>query len=370
MWAELGRDTIRGYILGISQEQPKLNEKTAEAVMKALDAARAKVESQQEKFRATFDKLGSYAARAFEGRTTKILEAITARFDAAIAEWQGYADALTPAEKQLAEIQAREAQLSRDAAVAAAQAAVNTADTAEARNAALEQLRQANLANTVAALEATAAAERLAQQATAAEKIKALEEEKARELQNAEEVRRLRAEKLDEQLANLRERLAKHPEEHKKIQKKILALLDKFGIDYEQAGLDMGTAFAAGLEDSVAAVKKAAKTLADLVAQYLPHSPAEKGPLARTDFFRGFGDMLAANLLSGAGALNAAAARMAGGAAGGLGSLYAPAIDGGSGMHTDVRVFIGDQELRGIVRYEVATENTRVARTLLSGRVV
>ena len=75
--------------------------------------------------------------------------------------------------------------------------------------------------------------------------------------------------------------------------------------------------------------------------------------------------MLAANLLRGAGALSSASARMAGIAAAPF-SMTAPAIAGG-GSTTQVRVYIGDTELRGIVHSEVVGEQNRVAQTLLSG---
>jgi phage-related protein len=39
----------------------------------------------------------------------------------------------------------------------------------------------------------------------------------------------------------------------------------------------------------------------------------------------------------------------------------------GGGGPVEVRVFIGDQELRGLVRHEVVTQNNRVAQTLLAG---
>jgi hypothetical protein len=387
LWAELGADTIRGYIVGLTTEEPKLKEKTRDVMLKALEAARAAVEAQQERFRATFDRLGEFAGRAFEGRTQAILAGIGARYDAVLAGIEqraqaatsgirGLAEALTPAEKAIADIQAAEEARRRDTAVQQAQAAIAAAQTEEARIAAVEQLRQAEQAREIARLQAIAVEERKAQEARAAmltavaeqaakAQAAAVEKQRAKALQNAEEQRRQAAEKLDEQLENLRERLAKHPEEQAKIQKQILRLLNSYGVDYKQAGLDLGKAFAKGLDDAQDDVARSAKALAAVVARYLPHSPAESGPLARTDFFRGFGQMLATNLLSGAGALQSAASRMAGVAAAPL-SLQAPAITGG-GTSTQVRVFIGDTELRGIVRTEINSSNTGIARTLLAG---
>ena len=194
---------------------------------KALDAARVAVERKQESLRATFDRLGEYAGRAFEGRTAAILSKIGARFDAAIGRWGDFASALTPAEAQLRGLQASEEQRQRDLAMQSATAARDAAETEEQRLAAIEQLRQASLAQQLHDLQAVAAQERLAQEQAAAAQIATLEAQKARELQNAEERRRQAGVTLDAQLTDLQERLAKHPEEHAKIQRQVLALLKR-----------------------------------------------------------------------------------------------------------------------------------------------
>ena len=364
----LGVDTIQGYILGIDTEAPKMAKKTAEATQKALDAARTVVEAQQERFRASFDKLGEYAARAFEGRTQAILDSITARFDAAIGRWQTYADKLTPAEKKLEEIQRAEAERQRAAELAAAQAALAAAESEQQKIDALERIRQANLANQTARLQAEAQAQRAAQEKRAAEEVAELEKKKKRQLQNAEERRRNEAEKLDEQIENLKERLAKHPEEHDKIQKRIIQLLKGHGVSFKNAGKDLGEAFAEGLRDSAGAVERAAEHLAKTVAKYLPRSPAEKGPLARTDYFEGFGSMLAANMTAGTGALSGAAAQLASAAVPGMGG-QAQGVIASSAAPLQVRVYIGERELTDLVRVEVHEANTGLARTLLAGAV-
>ncbi|MCZ7536294.1 MAG: hypothetical protein M5T61_10440 [Acidimicrobiia bacterium] len=42
------------------------------------------------------------------------------------------------------------------------------------------------------------------------------------------------------------ESLAKHPEQHDKIQKKIINLLKRYGVDYKGAGINVGLAIAEG----------------------------------------------------------------------------------------------------------------------------
>lgn len=343
LWAQLGVDTIRGYILGIDQSLPTLKGKSAEAMQVALDAARQRVEASQGRFRAAFERLADFAGRAFEGRTQQLLAGINRQFDQA-----------TPAEAALTAIQQQEAERQRQTELAEAQAAVAAAATADERVAAAERLRQARLAITVAGLEQQATVERAAREA-----------QRATAIQEAEEQRRQQGLALDQQLEQLREKLAEHPKARKKVHQQIMALLGRFGIDYKQAGEDAGEQFAKGLKASEKQVEKAASSLAKVVAKYLPHSPAEKGPLARTDFFRGFGAMLAANMMRGAGALERAAGGLAGAATAGLTPGLVGAAGGGP---VSVRVFIGERELTGIVRTEVESQDQRTAQVLLAGR--
>jgi phage-related protein len=322
---------LAGLEQGIAKEQAVL-ERRAGAMQAALEKARAVVERHQVTLVAAFDKLGEYARRAFEAQTEKMIQGIEQKFAKAASKIRAEADALasqinanfdsqvggvqawgrelTESEKALQQIRDTEAQRGRDATLAAAQTALAKAqeitDTQE-RNAAIiaatEQLRQAELSITVAGLEEKAAAERAARDASAtaqvaaleaqraaelaaneqrlAEQLAALDKAKTQEAQNLEERRRQLGEKLDAQLELLRNRLAKHPEEYDKIQKKIVKLLKAYDGDFKTAGENLGEAFAKGIDASARAVEKSAKNLAQIVAKYLPHSPAEKGPLSK-----------------------------------------------------------------------------------------
>ena len=291
----LGGNIIENFILGISAKQPQFTGKLAQAAQQALEAAKAKVESYQGVLGDAFGKLGDYVKRVFDAKTQNLLDNVSRKFDAQIAKWQNYAQALTPAEKALAAIDAQEEQRGRESALAAAQAALAKAEAMEAGlereqavAAAREQLRLAELANTRAALQAQAEVERAAREAEAAAHIAKLEATKARELQNLEERRRQLGEQLDQQLATLQERLAKHPEEHDKIQKRIQALLKSYGVPMQKSGELLGKAFARGIRDSFDDVERAARKLAEIVAKYVPHSPAEKGPLSRPIDWQGY----------------------------------------------------------------------------------
>jgi TP901 family phage tail tape measure protein len=285
--AVLGRDFVEGFILGITEKTPALKGKVTQAVVDSLQAARDRVGSFQSVFGDAFGKLGEFASRAFEAKTQQLLDKVAAKFDRQISRWKGYADAMTPAEKELAALDAAEDRRSRAAALRTAQDALEQAEAMEegverekAIAAAKEQIRQAELANRRFALQQQAETERAAREQEAAEHIAKLEAAKQRELQNLEERRRQLGEKLDEQLATLQERLSKHPEEYDKIQKRIQALLRSYGIPMQASGKLLGQAFAKGLDDAADEVAKSAKKLAQIVEKYLRlRSPAEAGPM-------------------------------------------------------------------------------------------
>jgi hypothetical protein len=334
VFAEIGDNVVAGFILGIDQNMPSLTGKGAEAMQKFLEAAREQVSKAQGVVGDAFGNLGDFAKRAFEAKTAQMLDRISAKFDKAIGKWQAYADAATPAEKQLAELDAAEAKRSREKALqdannqlTAAQAMDEGVAKEQAVADAKEAIRQAELANTRAGLEALAETQRAAREKEAAAHIASLEQQRDRELQNLEERRRQTGEKLDEQLADLQTRLAKHPEEYDKIQKQIIALLNRYGVTYKASGKLLGEAFANGLRAAERDVRNAAKSLAQIVADYLEHhSPAKVGPLSRSDkFLDPLGGMLAKQLLAGRSTLADASAKMAGsvrvgGAGGGVAS--------------------------------------------------
>lgn len=293
----LGGDIIANFVLGVTAAAPQFTGKLAQAAEQALEAARATVQRYQGVLGDAFARLGDFVRRAFEAKTADLLSKVEQRFDAQIARWRKYADAMTPAERELAKLNAAEDARSRQNAVRLAQDALTEAlamaagvERDRAVAAAKEQIRQADLANTRAALEARAATERAMSDALAAEQIAALEAAKARELQNLEERRRQLGESLDAQLATLQGKLAQQPEEYAKIQRQIVALLASYGIQMRASGKLLGEAFAAGLDSSAKSVQKAAKNLANIVARYLRlSSPAEAGPLASLDtWFSGF----------------------------------------------------------------------------------
>jgi hypothetical protein len=285
------------------------------------------VSAQQDRLGDAFSKLGEYVSRRFAAKTEAELDKISARFDRMIAQVQARADAATPAERALAALDASEAARDRQRAQEEAQAQLTAAQAMEegvekerAVAAAKEAIRQAELAQRRAQLEAIAQEERAKADERAAVQIAKLEEAKQRELQNLEERRRQQGEALDRQLEQLANRLSKHPEEYDKIQKKVQNLLASYGIPMQKAGENLGKAFARGLREAADDVEAGAKKLADIVAKYLKlKSPAEKGPMSDLDrWWKPLGPMLAKQMMLppvavGAGAMAAHGLGMAAG---------------------------------------------------------
>lgn len=86
---------------------------------------------------------------------------------------------------------------------------------------------------------------------------------------------------FDKELKALQTALARKPGEWRRANEQVLALLDRYGVTYEQSGARLGQAFADGLRRQAALVEGAARSLAAAAASQLKvASPAQRGPLA------------------------------------------------------------------------------------------
>ena len=260
-WVDkLGKPLGEGIVLGFLLGSADLPSNVTDRVRGALDKAKTAVESMQGVMSSAFSTLADKAMSAFDAKTSAML----AKLKVTVA-MTGYSFTFgeggeTPAETILRqETEARD-EAARQAALTAAQASGDAQAISDAEWA----IRQA-------ALQKTAEQERAAAVATL---------DTAR--LNLQARRDLQKEHLTAQLADLQEQLEKHPKAYKKIHKKILKLYkDEFGPGYKTAGLNLGNAFATGLEDSFGDLEKAAKKFAQILEKYLKlKSPAEKGPLS------------------------------------------------------------------------------------------
>ena len=275
------------YVLGITQTAPKISGEMGSAVSGALEAVKTKVAAAQGGVTAAFAKLGAAAVAAFNAKTALMGAGITARFDKQLKAIAGYGDTLTKSEAALKALDQAEETRSRNLAVqsaaaqlAAANAMVEGPEKEQALAAAKEAVRQADLANQRAALQASAEAER----AAATTRIAQIEADRDAALAKLDESRARQAEKLAQQFTDLGAFLAKHPAEYDKTAARIKKILDKLGIDIQVSGRTVGQAYAKGIDSAAADVEKAAKRLAAIVRSNLEtHSPAKEGPLSTLD---------------------------------------------------------------------------------------
>ena len=162
-------------------------------------------------------------------------------------------------------------------------------DAAEAEKAAATAKAELAKTSSTAAAEAQKAGITTAADLEKAGDIAAAEAEKAtttaeRELKrlNYTASRELHKEHLEAHLAQLQTYLAKHPEEYKKVQKKLMKMFKtEFGPQFKTAGANLGLAFATGMAQSFRALQNAAHQFATILERYLRlHSPAKTGPLS------------------------------------------------------------------------------------------
>jgi TP901 family phage tail tape measure protein len=121
----------------------------------------------------------------------------------------------------------------------------------------------------------------------------ALEKKAAKEEENWKTQREKGRTSLENQLNDLVKALAEHPGKWRFYQNKVLKVIDSFLGPFMKSGRGLGTAFANGLDQAREDVEKAAKKLAQAAKDYMPSSPAKKGPLSElpdfTDYMlRGF----------------------------------------------------------------------------------
>lgn len=86
---------------------------------------------------------------------------------------------------------------------------------------------------------------------------------------------------MDIALRALEDHLKKVGASHKQAQDAILKLLEDYGSKYEGVGSGFVDHFIKGLMNRIKNVSGAAEAIAKELAKYLPHSPAEKGPLSK-----------------------------------------------------------------------------------------
>jgi Zn finger protein HypA/HybF involved in hydrogenase expression len=260
--AEIGKPIADGIILGFLEGTANLPSKMSSVLRAALEQARKTVSQEVSKIGTEFGKIKSIADQALQ-----------AMFPTSAAD--------TPAGKQLAALQAAHDAAAAAQTLADAKGAVVSAQAQGAKDLAAGADPQTMAADQKAIDDAIANVKQIeADQAYAAQvaSLTALAQSQA-DANAKKEANEQQA--MDRALAKLQAHLAKIGASHKDSQDAILKLLAGYGVGYESVGQDLGAQFAKGLKQGIKLVSKAAEELAKEIAKYLPHSPAEKGPLSK-----------------------------------------------------------------------------------------
>lgn len=310
---EQGWQIAQGLANGITAGTPAAEKAAREMAQKTMDAAQATLKTRA----ASLKDVLSQAFQAQQGAVR------------------------TPAEQQLAALQAAHDEAGRAQALADAQAQLSAAQSDEERLSAQRAVNDALYAIQVAGLTARAEAERTAL------------DQRQKDEQRA----------FDASLTALTTYLANAHATAAGARKKINALMLKYGLDFAGIASNLGNSFATGLEKTIGAVTKAANKLASAVREALRDGLKIGSPSkVAMGYGRDVGRGLALGIERSSGLVNNAL-RLA---MPSTTALVSPLVQA-SGGPISVRVFIGDTELRGMVQAEIVNDNTRVARRLLAG---
>ncbi|HEY7037159.1 MAG TPA: phage tail length tape measure family protein [Thermomicrobiales bacterium] len=314
-----GQDTVQGFANGINASIPKAQQAAANMAVAAIRAARGPLST-------AATQLGGYLQQAFG------------------ASQQA---AKTPAEIELANMEAARAEAQRQQALAAAQSQMAAASTDDERLAAQQAYDQATYDIRAAALQKQAEQERAALQGT----------------------QYVQQQAFDKALTSLQNYLASSHATAQGARTRINKLMKDFGIDLGTAGTLLGSSFASGLEKSIGQVTAAATKLVAALKKAIKSGLKISSPsrVMRDEVGKQVVAGIAQGITQNSGLVDRAlASAIPGIGDGGAATLLQPIVDD---RNVEVRVFLGNQELRGMVRTEIVQSNLGVARTLLAGSV-
>lgn len=250
----IGEATADAVVAGIVGKQPTMVEqiKTAlsSAVQQAAQAATAAVSS----FQSTFGSLANSVLSAFSTQTSGYVAPAQKLLDKEQLQDQvnQYADAVTSAAATLTTDQQALSQAlagGDPATIQAAQAQVLTDQVAY--NASVRAQQEFQLSQTAIA------------QTAAYDKARTEQEDA-----------------LATRLKNLETELSKEPDKWATAGASIVSILKQYDVPMYTAGQKIVDQFAGGIQDELPQLEAAAKAMAAAVAKYIPHSPAETGPLS------------------------------------------------------------------------------------------
>lgn len=333
---KIGLAQAQAVAAGFLQGTPTLAQQIKQGLQQAIQQAQQAVVASKQSFASAFTDLAQSALQAFDAVTNawvspaqKMLNSMQAQ-DQKNSLTQQLTDASTAVQVAQQQVQmagapsadvlqkiadaATKAQIAQDkynqavakygaASTQAQQALVAlhaAQDAAAAAQSSLEQNQQAALQQLSDAQNAYYQAQRAMQEYN-------LSQQAAKQTAAYDKQRASQRDSLAKQLADLEKSLAKNPKAWDKMGKDVQAILKKFEVPLFESGQKFANQFADGITSKIAAVEAAAKAMAQAVAKYMPHSPAETGPLAFSSFESGstwggdFARGVAAGLYRGAG---------------------------------------------------------------------
>lgn len=258
----LGKGAALKVVEGFRSQTQTLQQQITQGLKDAITAAIQKANQ------AVADARSSFAS-AF----SSLADAALSAFDAAMAAWK------SPTRKLLDKREAQRQE--KELADAITKGSQGVTDATQALN---DALSGGDPQQIKAAQDQLVAAQKTYEDALYASQTAALERQAAaEEAAHEKRVARQRIQ-LQQQLDNVQEFLAKHPEKYKEAMQRVAAILKKFGVDARTWGTAIGIALAQGLRDSEEEVSKAADVLAKAIARKLKlKSPAEEGPMSDLD---------------------------------------------------------------------------------------
>lgn len=369
--SEVGEPIGQGIIVGFLTGANDLPAKISEKLKAALEAGKKVVEEYQNKFKEAWSEMASDALDAFD-RITETFRTAGERALAAFDLRQARLEAQKEMQELVKAVTDAQLALQMHAAGGVPQLTREEGETDEAFNArqaeanARFQEEQNALLKTYN--DAQIALEEERHQRKIEKQRLSLEQQAEKERANYEQRRGIQRRHLERELEQLMEYLLKHPQEHRKTQNKIIALLHSYGVSYRDAGSVVGENFAQGLLDSMPAVVDAANQMAGRVSRILrTASPTKEGPMSDLDrWWDSFGTTLVSGLdkspIERAALAIAGAMRPSAGGGYALGATNASLAGAGAVTYVTYYVegsLIREQELNDRIREGVNTEFRR-----------
>lgn len=251
----------------IQQYDEQYRADAATAAAAAVQAAQAAVDAARGPYSAAFARLGQSALSAFDAVTGRLQRDLAKTLSDTMATIEATRSALTPEEQAVKNMVALHEQAARDKALADARASGDAAAIAEA---------EYNIA--LAAAQDKAAVSRAARDKEAAAQIAAAQTDYDRRKLELDAQRELERGHFEGRLTELSTFLSSREGQTTNANAAIKALFQEFGVDpaFAQAGVDLGSAFADGLNEQLDTVIAKARQVAAALAgvEYAGKVPA------------------------------------------------------------------------------------------------